>query len=147
MSSPAVLAALLVVSPHLDDAVLGCGQLLFRQPGATVVTVFAGRPPAGTALTEWDAASGFSPGDDVVGARRAEDRAALELLGAEPYWLDHLDSQYGASPSVTEVAASLGAVVTTLTPSTVVIPLGLFHSDHALAHAACLYVLRERPDL
>lgn len=35
---------LLVVSPHLDDAVLSCGCWLASRPGAAVVTVFAGRP-------------------------------------------------------------------------------------------------------
>jgi hypothetical protein len=36
---------LLVVSPHLDDAVFGCGELIASRPGATVARLFAG-PPA-----------------------------------------------------------------------------------------------------
>ena len=39
------LERVVVVSPHLDDAVLGCGRFLAVHPGATVVTVFAGNPP------------------------------------------------------------------------------------------------------
>ena len=36
------LRRLVVVSPHFDDAVLGCGQLLSAHAGATVVTVLGG---------------------------------------------------------------------------------------------------------
>ncbi|MEW6296433.1 MAG: PIG-L family deacetylase [Thermodesulfobacteriota bacterium] len=137
-------ARLLVLSPHCDDAVFSCGHLLATYPGATVVTVFAGRPPAGTPLTEWDAASGFGPGDDVMGARRAEDRAALTLLGAPPLWLDFCDSQYGSPPSLAELTAALQAAVASTGPQAVFIPLGLFHSDHALVHEAALGLARRR---
>jgi len=34
----------LVISPHLDDAVFSCRQLLAQAPGSVVVTVFAGIP-------------------------------------------------------------------------------------------------------
>jgi len=137
---------LVVISPHLDDAGLGCGQLLARHPGSTVITALAGRPPR-RELTEWDAAAGFAAGDDVVGARRAEDQAALRQLGAQPVWLRYLDSQYGDSPGVAELAASLATAIAAAARSTVAIPLGLFHSDHILTHRACLRVVRERPDL
>ncbi len=53
--APDELARVVVVSPHLDDAVLGCGQLLAAWPGATVVTVFAGKPAVyPTPQREWD---------------------------------------------------------------------------------------------
>ncbi|HEX3177028.1 MAG TPA: PIG-L family deacetylase [Methylomirabilota bacterium] len=131
---------LAVISPHLDDAVLGCGALLAAMPGAIVITVFAGRPPADAPLRAWDAAAGFSAGDDVIGIRRAEDAAALRCLGAEPLWLPFLDAQYEQTPSVDEVAEALDGVLCARGPATVCIPLGLFHSDHALAHAAALEV-------
>ena len=38
------LQRIVVVSPHLDDAVLGCSYLLARCPGTSGVTIFAGRP-------------------------------------------------------------------------------------------------------
>lgn len=80
------------VSPHLDDAALSCGGTIFQQTQAgeevLVVNVFAGLP-------EYDQLSAFarakhavwgSPGD-VVAARRAEDEAALSILGADAvYW-------------------------------------------------------------
>ena len=135
---------LVVVSPHLDDAVLGSSALLDRFGDAIVVTVFAGRPPAATALPAWDEAAGFRAGDDVVGARRAEDRAALDILGATPVWLPFLDAQYGESPSVETIVPTLEAALTDAGAATVSIPLGLFHSDHVLAHAAGLRILRRR---
>jgi LmbE family N-acetylglucosaminyl deacetylase len=128
----------LVVSPHLDDAVLSCGQLLAAHPGAVVVTVFAGRPPSGAPLTRWDAASGFRDGDDVVGARRAEDRAALAALDARPVWLRFRDRQYGPPPAPDRVTAALGRVLAAVRPDAVVLPLGLYHSDHRLASEAAL---------
>lgn len=133
---------LVAVSPHLDDAVFGCGALLAAHAPSTVITVFAGRPPRGTPLPPWDRAAGFDDGDDVVDARRAEDRAALGTLGAEPVWLDFLDAQYGPSPPVESIAADLEAALLRTAPATVCIPLGLFHSDHALAHAAALALVR-----
>ena len=50
---------LLVVSPHLDDAVFGCGRLLSQCDDATVVTIFAGIPAAGQDPTAWDTAGRY----------------------------------------------------------------------------------------
>jgi LmbE family N-acetylglucosaminyl deacetylase len=136
-----VTGRLVVVSPHLDDGVLGCSALLAAHPAAVVMTVFAGRPLASARLPPWDEAAGFRPGDDVVGARRAEDRAALDVLGAGPVWLSFLDSQYGDSPAVDAIVPVLESALTDAGPATVCIPLGLFHSDHVLTHAAALRVL------
>jgi LmbE family N-acetylglucosaminyl deacetylase len=135
----------LAISPHCDDAVFGCGDVLAVHAGAAVVTVFAGSPAPAAALTRWDAAAGFEAGDDVMAARRAEDRAALAALGARALWLPFRDAQYGASPSPTQIADALEAVIDVVEPATVLAPLGLFHGDHRLAHAACLESRRRRP--
>src|ERR671926_103609 len=85
LPEPGALERVVVVSPHLDDAVLGCGRLLARHSGATVVTVFAGNPPRyPDPMRVWDVQSGFGPHDDVMEARRKEDRAALAVLDATP---------------------------------------------------------------
>jgi LmbE family N-acetylglucosaminyl deacetylase len=128
----------LVVSPHCDDAVFACGDFLATHPGAVVLTVFAGRPAPGSALTDWDAAAGFRAADEVIAARRAEDRAALDLLGAVPLWMDFRDAQYGPSPTPNDLIQAIGPLLETLRPRTLVLPLGLFHSDHDLAHRATL---------
>lgn len=145
--SPLSLDRILVVSPHLDDAVFGCGELLSACPGAVVVTVFAGAPAAGDPLTEWDRAAGFVEGDDVIAARRTEDKAALDCLDAVPVWLEFRDSQYREQPlAATAIAAALAAALARYPVDTVVIPLGLFHSDHQLVHAAALELCRGRSE-
>ena len=133
---------LVAVSPHLDDAVLACGERLAAKPGAVVITVLAGRPPSTTPVTAWDAAAGFRNGDDVMGERRAEDAAALRVLGATPVWLDFLDAQYGPAPDLSTITAALDAALGATAPTAVLIPLGLFHSDHELVHVAALACAR-----
>jgi LmbE family N-acetylglucosaminyl deacetylase len=129
---------LLIVSPHLDDAVLSCGALLASAPGPCVVTVFAGSPPAALATTDWDQACGFADGWRAMSARRTEDRSALGQLDATPLWLDFLDAQYAATPEPAEVALALRTTIDQQQPDAVLMPLGLYHSDHVLVHLACL---------
>jgi LmbE family N-acetylglucosaminyl deacetylase len=138
---------LVVISPHCDDAVFGCAELLARRPGAVVVTVFAGRPPAGQPLTPWDARAGFGERDDVMTARRAEDRAALAVLRARPRWLSFRDAQYGGPLDARAVVDDLTDAIVASRPETVAIPLGLFHEDHRTTHEAALRVARRRPDI
>jgi LmbE family N-acetylglucosaminyl deacetylase len=133
----------LVISPHLDDAVFGCGEWIAAHPGARVLTVFAGVPSEPGALTEWDAACGFASAGEAVAARRAEDRAALELLGATPAWLTFCDDQYRAPADGRAVAGELRRALIEHDPDAVVVPFGLFHRDHRLAHQAALLALQE----
>jgi LmbE family N-acetylglucosaminyl deacetylase len=141
------LGHLLVVSPHCDDAVFACGRMLEAHPGSIVVTVCAGRPSPNAALTEWDRAAGFQAGDDVMGVRRKEDERALTLLSAHPLWLDFCDRQYRPSPSPESVMEALHQVVLGGHVTTIVLPLGLFHSDHVLTHDATLLLRRRHPRL
>jgi LmbE family N-acetylglucosaminyl deacetylase len=135
----------LVVSPHLDDAVLGCGAWIAAHAGARVLTVFAGAPPASAPPTEWDAACGFANAAQAVAARRAEDRAALALLQAAPEWLDWCDDQYGVPAPTDAITADVRRALERHDPETVVVPLGLFHRDHERAHEAALPLLVEQP--
>src|SRR5580693_7539495 len=92
---PSLLRRIVVVSPHFDDAVLGACHLLTTYPGSTAITVLGGRPPAyPPEATDWDACGGFVAGDDVVAARREEDRVAMDYVGATPVWLEFPDHQY-----------------------------------------------------
>ncbi len=137
----------LVLSPHLDDGVFACGRLIASADAVTVATVFAGRPPPDAPLTEWDRASGFVPGDDVIGERRAEDLRALALLHAAPLWLDFRDRQYGAGVRAQDVAQALEDVLARCRPGVVFFPLGLFHSDHHLTHEAAMLLLGDHSEL
>lgn len=132
---------MIVISPHLDDAVFSCGCLLAEHPGSTVVTVFAGMPPEPRLRTEWDERCGFRDAGEAVSVRRDEDRRALALLRAQPLWLDFVDAQYGEPPSVPGLANALRELLLQRNDDRIVYPLGLFHSDHLLVHDACMAAL------
>jgi LmbE family N-acetylglucosaminyl deacetylase len=136
---------LIAISPHLDDAALGCGQLLAAHPGSVVVTLFAGRPPADHPLTSWDARAGFEAGEDVIGTRRLEDAEALRTLRATPCWLEFKDVQYGGADATGVVAGALAAVLAKLPGPVVFGPLGLLHADHRRAREALLAVRARAP--
>ena len=144
----AELSRVVVLSPHLDDAVLSCGQLLTRWPGTTVVTVFCGFPAEILDPPNWwSQISGFGPGDDVVAARRKEDERALGRLGAIPRHLDGFperDLQPDEPVATAEqVADALAGVVDELAPTLVLLPMGLANPEHVCVHDAALLV-RER---
>ncbi len=145
--SEAELERIVVISPHLDDAVLGCGRLLAAHPGATVVTVYAGGPPVyPEPMTHWDTLAGFAAGDDVLAVRREEDRGALGELGATPVWLDFVEHQYLERPDWVgpdQTVDRLEAEVRALAPTAVFVPFGLANPDHGATHEAALSV-RER---
>ena len=134
-------ARVVVISPHLDDGVLSCGDLLAQHPGSSVITIFAGRPDTYPSLTAWDRSSGFEPWDDAVLCRQQEDETALRVLHATPCWLPFLDAQYGGAASVAEISSAIGRVLAELSDRVVVTPLGLYHSDHVLASDAALAAL------
>jgi len=136
---------MLVVSPHLDDAVLSCGELIDQCRDAVVVTVFAGIPPQADEQTEWDAASGFLTAAQALAWRRDEDRAALALLGARPLWLEFCDSQYRVPPAPGALEQALHNTILALDPENILLPSGLFHSDHLLVHQAMMGLREKHP--
>lgn len=131
-------ARVLVLSPHLDDAVFSCGELLVDLRRPIVATLFAGVPSPEVATTPWDQRSGFSNGAEAMQARRAEDARALDMLGAVPEHFDFLDHQYGSSPTAAQLTATVDWLIGVHRPDVVLVPIGLFHSDHALLHDAAL---------
>jgi len=144
------LQRIVVVSPHLDDAVLGCGRFLSAHPGATVVTVVAGNPPKyPEPMRMWDVQSGFAPGDDVMETRRNEDDAALACVGATPVHLDLIEYTYNPGdvavrPDV--IAESLVPALAALDPTLVLAPFGLANPDHDMTHRACMIARDRLPD-
>jgi LmbE family N-acetylglucosaminyl deacetylase len=144
---PAELTRIGVVSPHFDDAAQGAAHLLSTYSGSTVITTFAGWPPAyPPEPTSWDAAGGFAAGDDVVAVRRQEDAAAMAVLDADPVWLEFSDHQYLAPaerPRPEQVAPALEKALVALDPTAVFLPMGLANPDHVVTHDAGLLV-RER---
>jgi len=159
----------LFVSPHLDDAALSCGGLIHALSHAgrqvMVVTVCAGLPDLDTVSPyarklhdRWRAAIGGR--EDPLEVRRAEDRAALELLGADCAQLDFHDAIYRGDiesrswfyedagalfgnvryqdwSTAGDIADALGALSGIDAETRVYVPLAIgHHVDHQLVRAA-----------
>ncbi|HET8643434.1 MAG TPA: PIG-L family deacetylase, partial [Pseudonocardiaceae bacterium] len=92
---------LLVVSPHLDDAVMSVGATVAEAVEfgchVEICTVFAGQPqpPLSGVATRFHAECGL--GDDAITRRRSEDIAAVGMLGGHPVHQDLLDAVYRTS--------------------------------------------------
>jgi LmbE family N-acetylglucosaminyl deacetylase len=161
---PAPPIDVLVVSPHLDDAVLSIGGLLAvvdaTGGAATVVTIFAGpAPPGAPSAFVAELHERWALGEEPVVGRRAEDGRALALLGADAVHLDFADAVYRRAPDgtprypdwpavgggglrdeddlVADVARAIGRVVAVRQPAWVLAPLACGgHVDHLAARLA-----------
>jgi LmbE family N-acetylglucosaminyl deacetylase len=127
---------IVVLSPHLDDAVLSVGALLAgrARDGArvTVVTVLAGDPGSEEPASDWDARAGFPTAGAAARARREEDRRACSRIGAEPVWLGHAfrgDEPPDEAAARDDVAAAVAGADAVLVPG-----FPLEHPEHAWLH-------------
>jgi LmbE family N-acetylglucosaminyl deacetylase len=84
---------LLIISPHLDDAVLSCWALLARATPVEVLTVFAGAPVP-PVRKAWDVAMGFEDSAESIRARLSEDAEAFAGTGHRRSHMALLDAQY-----------------------------------------------------
>jgi hypothetical protein len=136
--APAVL-----LSPHLDDAVLDCWAVLVGEASLNVVNIFAGVPPASQAMTVWDEMTGAASCAQRVRERIAEDAAALALAGREPINLALLDVQYrrGSTPALQALDAQLAGSVHSASRIYAPAAIGR-HSDHLLIRRYALALAR-----
>jgi LmbE family N-acetylglucosaminyl deacetylase len=136
----------LVISPHLDDAVLSCGQLIGSRRGTTIATVLAGFPP-GTHAGWSGRTTGLPVAKDANFQRREEDQTASLVLGAQTVWADLLAGEYAhaAIPSerALEIQRAVVATVATSDARTVFLPLGVTHPDHVAVSDAALFAVRD----
>ncbi|WP_081762592.1 PIG-L family deacetylase [Xanthobacter sp. 126] len=128
--------AALVLAPHPDDEILGCG-------GAVLRHVDAGDPVTVVIFTDGAAASGAADhAGDYVAMRQAESRAAAQVLGyGAPHFLDYPDRGLVYDEDLVARVASLIAIHR---PAIVYAPsIYEVHPDHrALAFAAIEAVRR-----
>jgi len=122
-----------VISPHLDDAVLSLGATIAgaSRNGATIIvlTVFAGDPASRLPSGGWDRRAGFETWGHASSGRREEDRHACALLGATPIWLPYGDEQYERARDEQEIGEAVHDVVKGA--DVVLLPgYPLSHSDH-----------------
>jgi len=99
-----------IVSPHLDDAVLSLGGWIATasKQGAAVkvVTVMAGDPKKDLPASKWDLRCGFEGQIQATEARRKEDAAACGVVGAAHEWLPFMNGVYQL-PETDDVWAAL----------------------------------------
>jgi LmbE family N-acetylglucosaminyl deacetylase len=132
-SSAGLNGRVVVVSPHLDDAVMSLGSALAQavQNGARVevLTVFSDIPASKAAASLWDSECGFSTEGEAATARREEDRRACAVLGAKPRWLNFGAECYerrGNDDDIySAVTSAIGGADAVLVPG-----FPLAHADH-----------------
>ncbi|HEY0948174.1 MAG TPA: PIG-L family deacetylase [Candidatus Paceibacterota bacterium] len=135
----------LILSPHLDDAVLSLGGLLATE-GSTcaVMTCFSGAPDP-VQRTPWDALTGFRDSAEAMRARIKENRTALSILlvpESQIINLPLLDWQYrDPFASRTDIIETIVAEVLAYTgslegPVSVYAPGLRKHPDHELVGEA-----------
>lgn len=122
---------LVVVSPHLDDAVFSCGALLAEQE-ARVISICAGIPAEDVPPSHFDTMAGFKTAADAIRQRRVEDVQAAAVLGIEMVHDGCLEEQYDRLPNHGDrVRRAVHDALGTLRPGDVALgPLGLRHPDH-----------------
>jgi LmbE family N-acetylglucosaminyl deacetylase len=131
-----LLGRTLVVSPHLDDAILSLGASIGRATGSgrrvTVLTVFAGRPDSARPAGGWDSRGGFATEGDASKARRLEDEQACRAVGAELSWLPFSEADYRETLDGDSVWSAVNGAVTDARPEDVLLPgFPLTNPDHA----------------
>jgi LmbE family N-acetylglucosaminyl deacetylase len=127
-----------ILSPHLDDAVLSCWHLLSGPGDVQVINVFAGSPPSGSGPSWWDQMTGAEDPVTRMEERRAEDREAFAIAGRTAVNLDFLDGQY--EPVEQPVSTIVRALRELIDPDAIVYaPAALGeHDDHELVRDAAL---------
>jgi LmbE family N-acetylglucosaminyl deacetylase len=150
------------LSPHLDDAALSCGGQIFQQPQrglrVLIVTIMAGDPAvsavskyAQSLHARWELVA------DAVAARRREDSAASQVLGADtlhwgvpdciyryhpetgaPFYVSDPDIFGEVHPAEMKLVNELARQLATLPAhDQIFVPLTIgHHVDHQLTRAA-----------
>ena len=125
----------LVIAPHPDDEILGCG--------GTMARLVADGCPVTVAVVTKGMAPQFS--DAFITQIRKEASAAHALIGVQD--TRYLDLPAAALDTVpaTQLNATLGRLVHDVQPETVFVPfVGDIHTDHQLTFLAAMVASRPR---
>ena len=173
IASPAA-PHLVVVEPHMDDAVLSAGGRLLQRRGQCRISILS-IVDQSNFTSYLSLKRPFLDVGEVTEIRERESALVGRLLGAEHRHLDWADAplrtvpaarwssatieQFTRNPQlfvrvipnpreVSLVAEQLLRKLSTLAPDELWIPMGLGnHVDHRIARSACLRVLAEAPSL
>ncbi len=125
-----------ILSPHLDDAVLSLWHVLAGPGEVEVVNVFTG-PPPNCRLGWWDRLTGATDARLRLGERHAEDRAALATAGRAAHELSLPDNQH--RDAELDRAALARALDEAAGGSRLLAPAALSgHADHRAVRDAAL---------
>lgn len=137
---------ILIVSPHLDDAILSVGQFMADRPDAEVITIFAGYPENSEAVsTAYDNKCGFKNAQDAMSVRRRENDEATALLNATAINFDFTDSQYEVEVKTHDIRNALQNLINCNDYEFIMAPLGIGHPDHLKVCEAVMTIDTELP--
>lgn len=124
------MTKVLVISPHLDDAILSVGEMIASTDEVTVLTMFSGSPK-NPMETDYDKKCGFANSDEANKERKNEDESACRTLNADYVHLDFLESQYREKQyDGFEIESSLKEYVEL--SDVIYFPEGIVHPDHEI---------------
>ena len=102
---------MVVVSPHLDDAVFSLGASMRaasrRGVRVDVLTVLSGNPDSATPSDTHNAKAGFATAGEASRARRVEDEEACRAVEARALWLPFADDANEPSDGDESIIAAL----------------------------------------
>ncbi len=102
---------IVVLSPHLDDAIMSMAGTIYRLGvlgiATRIVTLFGGDPAFTGPPSAWDSKRGLATAGEAFHARREEDRAAVAVLGTDAVCLPYSDSAYVAARDPDAIWGSL----------------------------------------
>ena len=134
---------IVVVSTHLDDAVLSCWSIVAGDADVAVVTVFTGGPDDPNLVTDWDRDTGLTSKERMT-ARIEENRAALAIAGriADRPRVPGVPVRSALVRHRCDGGCLRDAELVYL-PAGIGAPGGRVHGDHVFVRDACLEI---RPD-
>jgi N-acetylglucosamine malate deacetylase 1 len=134
---PHLHGPVLVIAPHPDDEVLGCGGTIARlaDDGCTVHVAIVTRGHAPR----------FAP--DAVAAVRREADAAHALLGvAQTHFLDFPAAELDTVPHA-QINGAMSKLFAEVQPATIFVPfVGDIHLDHQIVFQSALVAARPRTE-
>lgn len=128
---------LVIISPHLDDAVFSCAALIAKHQ-TRIITICAGLPAEVSPPGDFDTMAGFRTGADALRQRRVEDIQAAAVLGCEMVHAGCVEDQYDRTPGHADRVrrAVHDAMEGVHTGDIALGPLGLRHPDHKFVATA-----------
>ncbi len=143
----------IILSPHLDDAVISLGGFIYNNSlNISIVTIFTGKPKTNK-ITSWNLQSGFINSSKALDARISENKKALSYLGVleeNIINLNFLDKQYLSQKQqiiyqkelVKKILISLNGLINENTKNidiNLFAPISNINIDHKIAYDFILY--------